>query len=135
MKIVVIGGTGLIGSKVISNLRKAGHEAVAAAPNTGINNITGEGLAEASTNAEVVVDLANAPDFSDEPRPLDPTLRVPWSHRAIVDRWPDHSSFASKTVTDVHARYFRAELNDKSRAPGDTAHIGSTSFETWFGHA
>jgi uncharacterized protein YbjT (DUF2867 family) len=67
MKIVVIGGTGLIGSKVVSNLRGKGHEAIAASPNTGVNTITGEGLAEAVAGAEVVIDLANAPDFSDGP--------------------------------------------------------------------
>ena len=65
MKIVVIGGTGLIGSKVVSKLTKFGHEALAAAPNTGVNTITGEGLAEALEDAQVVVDLANSPSFED----------------------------------------------------------------------
>lgn len=66
MKIVVIGGTGNIGSKVVSNLRQKGHEVVAAAPNTGVNTITGGGLAEAVAGAQVVVDLANSPDFADD---------------------------------------------------------------------
>src|SRR3546814_17951730 len=66
MKIVVIGGTGLIGSKVVSNLRQEGHEVVAASPNTGVNTITGEGLAEAVAGAQVVIDLANAPNFADD---------------------------------------------------------------------
>jgi len=66
MKIVVIGGTGLIGSKVVSKLRQLGHEALAAAPNTGVNTITGEGLAEALEGAQVVVDLANSPSFEDQ---------------------------------------------------------------------
>src|SRR5262245_9307634 len=66
MKIVVIGGTGLIGSKVVSNLRQKGHEPIAAAPNTGVNTITGEGLAEALAGAQVVVDVANSPSFEDE---------------------------------------------------------------------
>jgi uncharacterized protein YbjT (DUF2867 family) len=61
MKIVVIGGTGLIGSKTIPILRQGGHEAVAASPNTGVNTITGEGLAKALAGAQVVIDLANAP--------------------------------------------------------------------------
>lgn len=65
MKIVVIGGTGLIGSKVVQNLRARGHEAVAASPNTGVNTITGEGLDEALDGADVVVDLANSPSFED----------------------------------------------------------------------
>ena len=67
MKIVVIGGTGLIGSKLIDLLRKRGNEAVAAAPNTGVNTITGEGLAAALAGADVVVDVANAPNFADAP--------------------------------------------------------------------
>ena len=65
MKIVVIGGTGLIGSKVVEKLKGKGHEAIAAAPNTGVNTITGEGLAEALRNAGVVVDVANSPSFED----------------------------------------------------------------------
>ena len=66
MKIVVIGGTGLIGSKTVAILRKAGHEAVAASPKNGINSITGEGLKEAMAGADVVVDLANSPSFEDK---------------------------------------------------------------------
>ena len=65
MKIVVIGGTGLIGSKVVKKLREQGHEAVAAAPNTGVNTVTGEGLAEVLQGASVVVDVSNSPDWED----------------------------------------------------------------------
>jgi uncharacterized protein YbjT (DUF2867 family) len=65
MKIVVIGGTGLIGSKLVEKLRKDGHEPLAAAPDTGVNTITGEGLAEALEGAQVVVDVANAPAWDD----------------------------------------------------------------------
>jgi len=60
MKIVVIGGSGLIGTKVVNNLRQRGYEVVAASPSTGINTITGEGLADALAGARVVVDVANA---------------------------------------------------------------------------
>ena len=66
MKIVVIGGTGLIGRKLVSLLRERGHEAVAAAPSTGINALTGEGLAQALAGAQVVVDVANSPSFEDK---------------------------------------------------------------------
>jgi uncharacterized protein YbjT (DUF2867 family) len=66
MKIVVIGGTGLIGSKVVEKLKQKGHEAIAAAPNTGVNTITGEGLKEAMARAQVVIDLANSPSFEDK---------------------------------------------------------------------
>ncbi len=65
MKIVVIGGTGLIGSKTVERLRARGHEVVAASPNTGVNTLTGEGLAEALAGAQVVIDLANSPSFED----------------------------------------------------------------------
>src|SRR5437867_7412493 len=65
MKIVVIGGTGLIGSKLVNKLREHGHEAVAAAPNTGVNTRPGEGLAEALKGASVVVDVSNSPSFED----------------------------------------------------------------------
>ena len=65
MKIVVIGGTGLIGSKLVNKLQKQGHEAVAASPNTGVNSITGEGLAGALKGASVVVDVTNSPSWED----------------------------------------------------------------------
>jgi uncharacterized protein YbjT (DUF2867 family) len=65
MKIVVIGGTGLIGSRLVSKLREHRHEAVPASPNTGVNTITGEGLAEALKGASVVVDVSNSPDWED----------------------------------------------------------------------
>jgi uncharacterized protein YbjT (DUF2867 family) len=65
MKIVVIGGTGLIGSKLVNKLREHGHEPVAAAPNTGVNTLTGDGLAEALQGASVVVDVSNSPDWKD----------------------------------------------------------------------
>ena len=67
MKIVVIGGTGLIGSKVVNILSERGHDVVAASPSSGVNTLTGEGLAGALTGAQVVVDLANSPSFEDKP--------------------------------------------------------------------
>ncbi len=66
MKIVVMGGTGLIGSKTVAILRQGGHEVVAASPKSGVNSITGEGLKEALAGAEVVIDLANSPSFEDK---------------------------------------------------------------------
>lgn len=65
MKIVVIGGTGLIGSKLVKSLRERGQEVLSAAPDSGVNTLTGEGLAEALAGAQVVVDLANSPSFED----------------------------------------------------------------------
>jgi uncharacterized protein YbjT (DUF2867 family) len=66
MKIVVIGGTGLIGSQVVTDLQGRGHEAVAASPNSGVNTLTGEGLAEVLAGAQVVVDVSNSPSFEDQ---------------------------------------------------------------------
>src|SRR5437762_1287091 len=65
MKIVVLGGTGLIGAKLVSLLRSEGHEVIAASPSLGINSITGEGLTEALIEAQVVVDVTNAPSWED----------------------------------------------------------------------
>jgi len=66
MKIVVIGGTGLIGSKVVEKLKRRGHEAVPAAPSTGVNTLTGEGLAEALAGSDVVVDVSNSPSAEEK---------------------------------------------------------------------
>src|SRR5213075_3600238 len=66
MKIVIIGGTGLIGTKLVNNLRQRGHEVVAASPSSGVNAFTGGGLAEALTGAQVTVDVANAPQWDDK---------------------------------------------------------------------
>jgi uncharacterized protein YbjT (DUF2867 family) len=66
MKIVVIGGTGLIGSKVVAKVKQKGHEVLAAAPNTGVNTITGEGLKDAMAGTQVVIDVANSPSFEDK---------------------------------------------------------------------
>src|SRR5689334_2708284 len=66
MKIVVIGGSGLIGSKLVSTLRERGHDALAASPSTGVNTLTREGLAKALDGADVVVDVANSPNWEDQ---------------------------------------------------------------------
>jgi uncharacterized protein YbjT (DUF2867 family) len=243
MKIVVIGGTGLIGSKVVSSLRQKGHEVIAAAPNTGVNTITGEGLAEAVAGAQVVIDLANSPSFADDavmaffktsgrnllaaeadagvrhhialsvvgsdrlpdsgylrakvaqedlvkasgipytiirstqffeflggiaqsatdgetvrlsPAHLQPVasddvaalvakvatmapangvIELAGPERIglddLVRRYFAAKRDTRKVVTDIHARYFGAELNDRSLTPGDNPNIGATSFETW----
>jgi len=65
-KVVVIGGTGLIGSKLVARLAEHGHEAIAASPNSGVNTLTGEGLAEVVAGAHVVVDVSNSPSFEDK---------------------------------------------------------------------
>ncbi|HVD32666.1 MAG TPA: NAD-dependent epimerase/dehydratase family protein, partial [Gemmatimonadales bacterium] len=65
MKVVIIGGSGLIGSKLVARLREQGHEAVPASPDTGVNTLTGEGLAQVLTGAAVVIDVSNSPSFED----------------------------------------------------------------------
>lgn len=247
MRIVVIGGTGLIGSRVVSNLRQKGHEVIAAAPSTGVNTITGEGLAEALAGAQIVIDVANSPSFADDavmaffktsgrnlltaeaaagvrhhvalsvvgsgrlpqsgylrakivqedlikvsgiPYTIirstqffeflggiaqsatdGETVRLSPAHLQpvasddvaalvtkvatmapandmtelagperiglddLVRRYLAAMHDTRKVVTDVHARYFGTELNDKSLTPGDNPHIGSTSFETWLARA
>ena len=65
MKIVVIGGSGLIGSKLVAKLRQLGHQVLPASPDSGVDTITGEGLGEAASGARVVVDVANSPSFED----------------------------------------------------------------------
>ena len=65
MKVVVIGGTGLIGSKVVTKLNEHGHQAIAASPDTGVNTLTGEGLTETLQGASVVVDVSNSPSFEE----------------------------------------------------------------------
>jgi uncharacterized protein YbjT (DUF2867 family) len=247
MKIVVIGGTGLIGSKVVTNLRQMGHEVIAAAPSAGVDTITGDGLADAVAGAQVVIDVANAPDFADDavmaffrtsgrnlaaaetaagvghhvalsvvgadrlpnsgylrakvaqeelikasgipytivratqffeflgaiaqsstdgrtvrlsPAHLQPVasddvaalvskvatmapangmIELAGPERIglddLVRRYLAAKHDTRKVVADIHARYFGAELNDKSLTPGDNPHIGSTSFETWLARA
>ena len=243
MKIVVIGGTGLIGSKVVSNLRQKGHEVIAASPNTGVNTITGEGLAKALAATQIVIDVANSPSFADDAvmaffktsgRNLlaaeaqagvrhHVALSVVGTHRVpdsgylraklaqeelikasgipytivratqffefldgianssmrdgdvrlspahvqpvtsddvaalvahvatktpmngmielagperisldeIVRRYLRAKRDLRSVAADVHARYFGAEINDKSLTPDDNPQIGATSFETW----
>src|SRR6516225_3971839 len=67
MKVLVIGGSGLIGSQVIANLTELGHEAISASPRSGVDSVTGEGLAEAVAGVHTVVDVSNSPSFDDEP--------------------------------------------------------------------
>jgi uncharacterized protein YbjT (DUF2867 family) len=115
MKIVVIGGTGLIGSKTIVLLHGAGHDALAAAPNTGVNTVTGEGLEAALAGADVVIDLANSRSFepsvvmqfftAHEKNLLAAEARAGVRHHVVLsivgtDRSPDNGYFRAKTVQE-----------------------------------
>jgi uncharacterized protein YbjT (DUF2867 family) len=112
MKIVVIGGTGLIGSRLVNTLRKHGHEAIAAAPNTGVNTVTGEGVAEVLKGASVVVDVSNAPDWEDAAvlKFFETSTRNLLTHEAAARI--GHHVALSVVGTDrmLESGYFRAKL-------------------------
>jgi uncharacterized protein YbjT (DUF2867 family) len=112
MKIVVIGGTGLIGSKLVTKLREHGHEAVAAAPNTGVNTLTGEGLAEVLKGASVVVDVSNPPSWEDAAvlNFFETSTRNLLTHEAAVG--VGHHVALSVVGTDrlSESGYFRAKI-------------------------
>ena len=112
MKIVVIGGTGLIGSKLVNKLREHGHEAVAAAPNTGVNALTGEGLADALKGASVVVDVSNSPDWDDAAvlKFFETSTRNLLTHEAATG--VRHHVALSVVGTDrlTESGYFRAKI-------------------------
>src|SRR5690242_5171105 len=112
MKIVVIGGTGLIGSKLVNKLRERGHEAVAAAPNTGVNTVTGEGLAEALKGASVVVDVSNSPSWDDAAvlKFFETSTRNLLTYEAAAD--VGHHVALSVVGTDrlSESGYFRAKI-------------------------
>jgi uncharacterized protein YbjT (DUF2867 family) len=243
MKIVVIGGSGLIGTKLVNRLRENGHEVVAASPASGVNTITGEGLAEALMGAQVVVDVANSPSFEDKAvleffetsgrnlmaaeavagvrhhlalsvvgterllesgyfrakmaqeslikasgipytilhstqffefingivksgsegdvirlspalvqpiasddvaatladlavgPPLNATVEVAGPEACPLDKFARRFLAATgdrrQVIADIHARYFGAELNDRSLTPGDRPRLGSIRFEDW----
>jgi len=247
MKIVVIGGSGLIGTKLVRRLRQKGHEVVAASPNSGVNTITGEGLAEALAGAQVVVDVANSPSFEDgavleffqtsgrnllaaeakagvkhhvalsvvgsdrmpdsgylrakmaqehlikaskipytivrstqffefvngiaqsatvgqtvrlspahlqpiasddvvaaladatQGAPVNGMIEIAGPERIPLDelarRFLRATKDARQVVADAHARYFGAELNDRSLTPGDSPRLGSIRFDDWLSHA
>jgi uncharacterized protein YbjT (DUF2867 family) len=115
MKIVVIGGSGLIGAKLVKSLRQQGHEVVAASPSSGVNTLTGEGVAEALKGAQVVVDVANSPSFEDKAvlaffetsgRNLLPAEAAAGVRHHIalsivgIDRTPDNGYFRAKVAQE-----------------------------------
>ncbi|MEV4808846.1 SDR family oxidoreductase [Micromonospora avicenniae] len=158
MKIVVIGGTGLIGSKLVTKLREHGHEAVPASPKTGVNTITGEGLAEALAGASVVVDVANAPSWEDEAvleffktstrNLLAAEAAAGVGHHVALsivgtDRLPDNGYFRAKVAQEkliegssipfsiVHATQFFEFVKGiaDSAADGDTVRMAPVLFQ------
>jgi uncharacterized protein YbjT (DUF2867 family) len=152
MKIVVIGGTGLIGSKLVEKLRNGGHDAVAASPDTGVNTLTGEGLANALDRAQVVVDVANAPVSDDDAvldffqttsrNVLDAEVAAGVKHHVVLsvvgaDRLPESGYLRAKIAQEQTAKAgsipytilrasqffeFIGRIADSS-ADGDTIHL------------
>jgi uncharacterized protein YbjT (DUF2867 family) len=112
MRIVVIGGTGLIGSKVVSRLTQRGHEAVAAAPNTGVNTLTGEGLDAVLEGASVVVDVANSPSF--EAKAVMDFFRTSTGNVLAAARKADVRHYVALSVVGTErlpdSAYFRAKV-------------------------
>ena len=112
MKVVVIGGTGLIGSKLVATLREHGHEAVPAAPNTGVNTLTGDGLAEVLEGAAVVVDVSNSPSFADDAVMeffrTSTTNLLKYSAEAGVAHYVALSVVGTERLTE--SGYFRAKI-------------------------
>ena len=158
MKVVVIGGTGLIGSKLVAKLAEQGHEAVAAAPSTGVNTLTGEGLAEVLAGAQVVVDVSNSPSF--EPAAVMEFFETSTGnllaaeaaagvghHVALsvvgTDRMPENGYFAAKIAQEqlieksgipyslVHATQFFefARAIADEATDGDTVRIAPVRFQ------
>jgi uncharacterized protein YbjT (DUF2867 family) len=116
MKIVVIGGTGLIGSKVVEKLRAKGHEAVAAAPSTGVNTLTGEGLAEVLKGASVVVDASNAPSWEDNAvmKFFDTSTRNLLAYEAAAGVGHHVALSVVGSERMLESGYFRAKISQES---------------------
>lgn len=112
MKLVIIGGTGLIGSKLVAGLREHGHEAVPASPDTGVNTLTGEGLAEALKGASVLVDVSNSPSFEDTAVMQFFTTATRNLIRYATDAGVAHYVALSVVGTErlVESGYFRAKI-------------------------
>ncbi|MGW3243953.1 SDR family oxidoreductase [Streptomyces sp. NPDC001070] len=161
MKVVVIGGTGLIGSKLVGKLNEHGHEAVPASPNTGVNTLTGEGLAEVLQGAQVVVDVSNSPSYEDEAvmnffhtctsNLLGAAAKAGVQHYVALsivgtDRLPDNGYFRAKQAQEdlikasglpysiVHATQFFEFVQGiaDSATEGDTVRIAPVKFQPMY---
>jgi uncharacterized protein YbjT (DUF2867 family) len=122
MKIVVIGGSGLIGSKLVSKLRERGHEAIAASPNSGVNTLTGEGLAEALKGASVVVDVSNSPSWEDAAvmKFFETSTRNLLAHEAAAGVGHHVALSVVGTERLLESGYFRAKMAQENLIKGSS---------------
>jgi uncharacterized protein YbjT (DUF2867 family) len=151
MKIVVIGGSGLIGSKLVNKLREHGHEAVAASPNSGVNTLTGEGLAEVLKSASVDGNKVRLPPVLFQPmaaddvasavgriavgQPVNGIVEIGGPEQFRMDELVRRRLASLKdpreVIADPNARYSGAKISEKTLLPGNNARLGETTFETW----
>src|SRR5207302_9208504 len=122
MKIVVIGGSGLIGSRLVTKLREHGHEAVAASPNSGVNSLTGEGLAEVLRGASVVVDVSNSPSWEDAAvlKFFETSTRNLLTYEAIAGVGHHVALSVVGTERLTESGYFRAKLAQEKLIEGSS---------------
>ena len=126
MKIVIIGGTGLIGSKLAPLLRSRGHEVLQASPSRGVNAVTGEGLQPALAGADIVVDVSNSPSFEDKA-----VLHFFETGTRNLTKQGD----TSRIVAGADVPYFGAPLALRTLVPDDGARIMPTRFDDWLDRA
>jgi uncharacterized protein YbjT (DUF2867 family) len=145
MKIAAIGGTGLIGSKTIKILQERGHDAIAASPNSGVNTVTGEGLAAVLAGADMVIDVANSPSFADGDvlamadyatgAPLNGAAEIagpeafPLSE--LVQQCLVSIGDPRKVQADAGARYFGALLGERTLVAAGKARLGTSTIQNW----
>ena len=122
MKIVVIGGSGLIGSRVVTKLREDGHEAIDASPNSGVNSVTGQGLAEALKGASVVVDVSNAPSWEDAAvmKFFETSTRNLLSHEATAGVKHHVALSVVGSERMLESDYFRAKIAQENLIKGSS---------------
>src|SRR5215467_3084779 len=137
MKIVVIGGRGLIGSKLVNKLRESGHEAVAASPTSGVNTLTGEGLAEALKGAAVVVDVSNSPSWEDAAvlKFFETSTRNLLSYEAAAGVGHHLALSVVGTERLLESGYFRAKIAQENLIKGSSiphSIVRATQFYEFF---
>ena len=129
MKVLVIGGTGLMGSKVVAKLNDHGHAAIAASPEPGVNTLTGEGLADAQTGAQVATTVARTAISQTAGGILDVAGPNRYPLDDLVRTRLRASNDPRRVVTDPRARYFGVVLDDQMLVPATTATVFPTRFE------